>query len=88
MGYLKDPTEKKDYAIDWTRLLADGETVIDSTWSVPVGMTKDDESVPQAITSVWLSGGTAGAQYRITNHITTVQGREFERSFTITVVDL
>lgn len=88
MSYLKDPGEVKDYAVDWTAHLAASETVTTSTWVVATGLTKDSDSTTTTLATIWLSGGTAGEEYRVTNHVITNQGREFERSFTINVQDM
>lgn len=90
-AYLKDPAEVKDYGIDWSALLADTETITTSTWTVPTGITAPatPTTAPTAtVATIWLSGGTAGTSYRITNHVLTSEGREFERSFTVTVEDM
>jgi hypothetical protein len=34
---------------------------------------------------VWLTGGTAGQSYVVANHITTSQGRQDQRTFTVYV---
>lgn len=92
MSYVKDPTEKKDYEIDWSRHLGSGETVTTSTWSVaPVGITlaaPNQAALATPITRTRLTGGTAGVEYRITNHVVTSTTQEFERSFTVNVTDL
>ena len=88
MAFVKDPGEVKDYAIDWTAHLADGETITTSTWVVATGLTKDSDSATTTVATIWLSGGSEGTEYRVTNHVVTDQGREFERSFTVNVQQL
>lgn len=92
---LKDPQDVLDFAIDWNRSrdgAADGtgwldadETITASTWTVPDGLTKGAEGNVAGRTVVWLSGGTNGQQYVVTNHITTSQGRQADKSLTINV---
>lgn len=88
MAFVKDPGEVKDYAIDWTAHLATSETVTTSTWVVATGITKDSDSATTTVATIWLSGGSEGTEYRVTNHVVTNQGREFERSFTVNVQQL
>jgi hypothetical protein len=88
MAFVKDPGEVKDYAIDWTAHLATSETITTSTWVVATGITKDSDSTTTTVATIWLSGGSEGTEYRVTNHVVTDQGREFERSFTVNVQQL
>lgn len=90
MAYVKDPGEKKDYAVDWSAHLDDGDTITTSTWVVGAGLTQATPapSATTTVATIWLSGGTAGTEYRVTNHVVTAQGREFERSFFVNVQDL
>ena len=83
----KDPAGVLDYSIDWTLWLG-SDTIIDSTWTVPTGITKSGESFTTLITTIWLSGGTAETIYTITNKITTTGGRITEQSFLIRVRNL
>ena len=86
---VADPSDKLDYSVNWgAKVLGSGETIATSTWTVPVGLTSSDESHTTTVATVWLTGGTAGESYTVTNHITTNQGREFERSFPVNTVDL
>lgn len=87
MILVKDPEAVLDYGFDWSDWLADGETITDSTWSVSAGLTKDSDSFNDTATTIWLSGGTAGSSYTITNHITTSAGREDDRSHVLKVKD-
>lgn len=88
MSFLKDPGEVKDYAVDWAAHLAASETITTSTWVVATGITEGTKSATTTKATIWLSGGIAGGEYRVTNHVVTNQGREFERSFTVSVRDL
>ena len=83
----KDPGAKLDYAVDWTAQLQASETISTSTWTVPTGLTKVSEAISGGKAIVWLSGGTVGVAYSVTNHIITNQSREDERTIPIVVVD-
>jgi len=83
----KDPSDVKDYAIDWSVLLtAEGETTINtSTWavSVPTGLTINSSTTGTTTTIVWVSAGTSGVTYGLTNTIVTAGGRTHERTIFI-----
>lgn len=71
-----------DYVINWSAgaddggpWLETGDTIQSSSWSVPVGITKNSDSSTTTTTTVWLSGGTAGQSYDCTNTIVTAGGR-------------
>lgn len=76
----KDPIEIKDYGMNWaTVLAAENETTIaTSTWAVsPSGLTLLSSPAPAisgSITSVWVSGGTVGTVYKLSNTIVTGSG--------------
>ena len=91
MSYVKDPSEVKDYTIDWATHLGDGgDTITSSTWEVQDGLlsTAFPDTSTTTTTTIWLSGGTAAVDYTVTNHVVTAQGREFERSFVVKVQEL
>lgn len=83
--YRKDPDANLDYGIDWSDWLASGETISVSAWTVPSGITEGTKSNDGTTVKVWLSGGTAGEIYTISNKITTSDGRIDERSFDVVV---
>ena len=85
--YPKDPDAVLDYGFDWSNWLQADETISVSTWTVATGLTKDSDSKTTTETKIWFSGGTAGTTYLVTNHITTSDGREDDRSFRIRVVN-
>jgi hypothetical protein len=86
-GYFsKDPDEVKDYHINWATHLGT-DTIVTSTWIVPAGITKVRDSSTTTTATIWLSGGTAGQQYHLVNHITTVGGRTEEDSLIMSIGD-
>ena len=84
MTFTKDPNAVLDYTVDWTRWLA-GDQIATSDWLVPTGLAKMADSKTGSTATVWLSGGTAGQSYTVTNRITTAAGRTEDRSFIVTV---
>lgn len=85
---IKDPTAVLDYSIDWSKWLKSGDSITMSTWTVPAGITKGSDLFTNDMTTVWLSGGANGLRYIVTNHITTAQGREDDRSLIIVCKEL
>ena len=84
----KDPSAILDYSIDWNDWLSEvGDSIASSTWSVPAGLTAGATTHADGITTVWLSGGTAGSDYAVTNRIITSGGRQDERSFIVRAVE-
>ena len=80
MTFAKDPDAVLDYAVDWLRWLA-GDEIATSVWIVPDGLTRVSDAATTTKATVWLSGGTAGQSYTLTNRITTTGGRTEDRSF-------
>jgi hypothetical protein len=85
--FTKDPDAKLDWKFDWSPWLQTGETIASSQFIVTAGITVDSTSNTSTNTTVWLLGGTPGLPYRVTNRITTSQGRIDDRSITIRVKD-
>ena len=84
--FEKDPNAVLDYTIDWTAWL-DSDTISSSTWIVPSGITEDSSTNDTEITVIFLSGGTAGEIYSVTNRITTAAGRTDDRTIRIKMVN-
>lgn len=79
----KDPQAVLDYGFDWSIWLAAGETIGTSSWTVEAGITKDSDTKDDTTTTIWLSGGTAGEDYTVTNNIVTSASRTDERSIIV-----
>jgi hypothetical protein len=82
VSYKKDPDAVLDYLLDWSDWLVN-DTIATSTWSSDSGITVDSDSNTTTTTTVWLSGGTAGTDYIVTNHVVTAGAREDDRSIKI-----
>lgn len=80
----KDPDEVLDYAIDWQPRLNQDDGSIDSiatsTWVVPAGLTQVTSTFSGQNTVLWLSSGSLGETYSVTNRITTAGGRTMDQS--------
>lgn len=94
--FLKDPDAVLDYKFDWAALtnssgdsdwLESGETISTYTITAETGITVDSDSKTDTDTSVtvWLSGGTAGADYEVACEIVTSSSRTDERTIKIQV---
>lgn len=82
--FVKDPDELLDYVRDWTTALA-GDTISTSTWTVPAGITKTNDTHTTTTCTIWLSGGTLDTDYAVVNRITTVGGRTLDKTLTFLV---
>jgi hypothetical protein len=83
--FIKDPSSVLDFGFDWSDWLDSDDSVSTSTWNVPTGITDDSDTSTSTTTTIWLSGGTVGSKYKITNRIVTANGRTVERSFYVKV---
>jgi hypothetical protein len=82
--FTKDPDAILDYTFDWSEWLGT-DTISTSTFTLTSGITKDSDSKTTTTTTIWLSGGTSGSTYLVTNRIVTVGGRTEDRSIMIEV---
>jgi len=82
--FAKDVDSLLDYQIDWTRWL-DGDTISASTWTANGDIEIVRNSNTATATTVWLTGGVVGTNYRLTNHIITAAGRAEDRTITVKV---
>jgi len=86
-SYIKDPQAVLDFAIDWSRWLATGETITASTITASTGLTVDSDTFTGTTVTYWLSGGTLNTRCTIVNHITTSAGRQDDRTDYLIIQD-
>ena len=82
--FIKDPDALLDYMVDWSTWLGN-DTIATSVWTVPSGITKSNDTKTPKTATIWLSGGTVGQRYDITNRITTDGGRTDDRTMSIVI---
>ena len=83
----KDPEEVLDYQVDWSDRLG-ADDIVASTWTIPVGgaaLTINSNSFTVTHTLIWLAAGTLGITYQLTNHITTLGGRQMEQTIKLKI---
>ncbi len=86
---LKDPAAVLDYAVDWGAEYLNGDALTESRWTVvPAesgGLSIVSSRFDLMLSTVQVGGGIAGRIYRLTNHVTTAEGREDSRSIMVRV---
>ncbi|MHA1215905.1 MAG: phage fiber-tail adaptor protein [Candidatus Thorarchaeota archaeon] len=89
--FLKDPESILDYGFDWSKWLVGDDYIVDSAWAIsPTGdleIVTDSDTFDGTSTLVRLEGGVVGNTYYLTNHITTANGLEDERTMRIYVAN-
>lgn len=76
-----------------------GATISSATWTVPSGLTKDSSNQAavtirgvnyaiNTVTTIWLSGGTAGVDYEVHCRIVTSDARTLDRTVRVRVAEL
>ena len=75
-----------DYAIDWGSVIASGESISSSSWTVSSSdLTVVSDSTSGVTTSAFISGGKNNYYYVLTNTIATDQSRTFVRTIDLKV---
>lgn len=85
--FTHDPQARLDYSVDWSAWLAENESITETEWDVPAGLSPSDEITLAGVCTVWLEGGTAGQRYPVVCQISTSQGRRDERTIWLLVRD-
>lgn len=83
----KGPDDRLRYGMDWGPFLTPlSDTIVTADWDAG-GLTAENPAIEAGAvsTSVWLSGGSEGVLYTVSNTVTTVGGRTVKRSFKVRV---
>lgn len=81
----KDPQDEDFFELDWTDRLT-SETIATSVWtSTPTGLTHGSTSNTTLVTRIWLTSGTDGEIYELTNRITTTAGKTLDQTVRLKV---
>ena len=84
MKFTKDPNAELDYMLDWSAWLA-GDVIAESEWLVDSSLTLIAHSYTDTTATVWVGGGIVDTDVLVTNRITTVGGRQDDRSITLKI---
>lgn len=94
LNVTKQPWDRKDYDIDASQWLSDGDAIASSTKTVQCLTNTEDAAliVDEPIVSsprikLWVEGGTDLEKYKITVRFTTTAGRRLECEITVFVKD-
>lgn len=79
--------EKVAYPLDFSDKLEPGDRIISAAWTVSNGITTSGEDFTDCTTEIVAEGGTVDTQYTFQCVATTADGRKYERSFIVMVVD-
>jgi concanavalin A-like lectin/glucanase superfamily protein len=86
MTFVKDPQATTDYSIDWTMpLTAASDTIKTSSWATDPGVAVAKSTYVGYVVTAFISGGTVGSSYSVTNTITTPGGRTLAQNFIVKV---
>ena len=85
--FTKDPNATLPYSVDWGANWLGSDTIADSSWTVPAGLTQVSSSFTTKIATVVISGGTSGQSYTLVNRITTALGYIDDRSIQVVIQD-
>ncbi len=86
--WYKDPDSVLDYLVRWIEWLDSGDTISTSSWVIEDDdgtLVIDSDENTTITTTVWLSAGTNGITYTLTNTVVTAGARTIEKSFTLTI---
>jgi hypothetical protein len=77
--FTKDPDSTVDFPFNWKPEL-NGDTIFSSEFLLPDGMTLVSQSNDATTATPFVSGGSLGLIYRLTNRIVTVGGRTYDKT--------
>ncbi len=69
--YTKDPGSQLDYVFEWKDWLVEGDQILKSSFTIQEGLDWVAESTDGTKTRVWVTGGTSGQSYLVTNRVET-----------------
>src|SRR5688572_14911680 len=82
--FTKDPDETIDFAFNWKPLL-DDDTISTCDFLLPDGLAEVSSSNTTTEAAIFVSGGSEGCTYRITNRIVTTGGRTRDQTIYVLV---
>ena len=84
-NFIQCPGSRLDYTVNWTDWLEEGDELTASTWSSSPQITFESATFTGVQATAFITGGTAGVTYTVTNSITTTAGRDHCQKFTLVI---
>ncbi len=78
--FLVDPDSRLDFGLDWTPWITGGDRIVEATWTISPHATLDGPDHDDTGAMVFVSGLTAGVEYRLRCRVRTTDGRQDARS--------
>ena len=78
--FIKTPSSTLDYTINYDAYLNANQTIQTSTWAIPSALTEESSSFTESTCTIFLSGGSIGKKYQVTNTITYIDGESVTRT--------
>lgn len=87
--FQKSADSSLDYTVDWSQWLTGTETIVNSEWTVPSGITLDSSTYSSTTATAYISGGDDGEVYVIRNEVTTssTPAKVDSRSFNLYIAE-
>jgi hypothetical protein len=86
--FLKDPSDKLDYVVDFSNLLTPTDTILSVQITRSGSASVSSYAVDGQKVVVFVEGGTVGQSSTISVKVTTNEGRALERSFRVLTVEM
>jgi hypothetical protein len=83
--FTKQPGENKDYDFNYTDWMPASDSISTSVVTADAGISLGTKTQTVTVVKQFISGGTAGTDYKVTCTITTAQGRIDQKEITILV---
>ena len=83
-----DPTDVTRFDCDWSQILPAARSLTTSSWDGDTGLTLTSGSTVGFVTSIMISGGTAGTDYDLRNTVVADTGETRQRSLRVRVKQL
>ena len=84
------PTMNQDWSINWATRGLGADLIVSSSWVITVApdsaLVLATPTFTGTTTTIWVTGGTAGKRYAITNTIVTTGGQEIVESLIVNIV--
>lgn len=84
--FEKYPGDLLDYTINWGDYWLGDDKISGSSWTIPAGLSTVATNFDDDKAVAWISGGTVGQLYELTNRIVTGTGRIANQKIVVGII--